>query len=331
MAHPSRVPATCAALRSAFGSEPFRAAEAANRGISRGDLRAAVTSGVAVPLHRGCYALAGPWEADSTQRHLLHARAVQLTVAGAIAARWTAALAHRLPSPLRSDGRPRYPCFFHPHRSGISAGVQFIAGEVDERDRDVVGTLVVTSAVRTALDVAADRPLAHALVVLDAACRRLALERVPEGWDLTQALAAESLRLEVLAVLGGTEGRRTDRTGARGIARAIALADPRAESPLESWSRAVFVDRGLPPAQLQLATRGESGVRYRADFGWPEQRVLGEADGSLKYVDRAALVAEKRREDDLRRAGWVLVRWTWAEITRTPDVVVARIRRALGA
>ena len=75
--------------------------------------------------------------------------------------------------------------------------------------------------------------------------------------------------------------------------------------------------------------RGDSGSAYRADFAWPGHRVIGEADGLLKYADRRDLLAEKQREDDLRRAGWVVVRWTWAEITRTPRLVVTRLRRAL--
>ena len=43
---------------------------------------------------------------------------------------------------------------------------------------------------------------------------------------------------------------------------------------------------------------------------------------------RAALVAEKRREDALRALGYVVVRVTWADLA-SPARVIAQIRRAM--
>ena len=57
--------------------------------------------------------------------------------------------------------------------------------------------------------------------------------------------------------------------------------------------------------------------------------VLGEADGRGKYTDPTVLYAEKTRQEALERAGWIVVRWTWDELARTPEVVVARIAAAL--
>ena len=39
--------------------------------------------------------------------------------------------------------------------------------------------------------------------------------------------------------------------------------------------------------------------------------------------------AEKWREDDLRRAGYVIVRWTYQELLSDPMAVMLRIQRAL--
>src|SRR5690606_694441 len=121
------------------------------------------------------------WEFDLRERHLLTAEAWQLTVPDAVASHWTAALAHRLPAPTRLDGRPRFPTFFHPRRSGTAGEARFIEGSVDSRDIVRVGALVATSPLRTALDVAVHRPLSHALVVLDAAVRMVVVERLPPG------------------------------------------------------------------------------------------------------------------------------------------------------
>jgi hypothetical protein len=40
------------------------------------------------------------------------------------------------------------------------------------------------------------------------------------------------------------------------------------------------------------------------------------------------VIREKLREDAIRDAGWIVVRWIWDELNR-PAVIVARIRRAL--
>ena len=53
--------------------------------------------------------------------------------------------------------------------------------------------------------------------------------------------------------------------------------------------------------------------------------MIGEADGLLKYTDATVLRAEKRRQERLERAGHVVVRWSWAEITTAPEAVAARI------
>ncbi|MFM7211917.1 MAG: DUF559 domain-containing protein, partial [Actinomycetota bacterium] len=66
-----------------------------------------------------------------------------------------------------------------------------------------------------------------------------------------------------------------------------------------------------------------------ADMAWPDHKVIGEADGLLKYQDRSDLIAEKAREDRLRAQGWIVVRWTWDEMLRRPHVVIARIVRAM--
>lgn len=100
-----------------------------------------------------------------------------------------------------------------------------------------------------------------------------------------------------------------------GPVRAIlAQADGRIESPGESV--AGFIVRGMG---LQLEPQFElemGGRRLRADFRVLGTRVLLEFDGAVKYAsgDGRVLFEEKRREDALRRAGWVVVRIVWADL-----------------
>ena len=65
------------------------------------------------------------------------------------------------------------------------------------------------------------------------------------------------------------------------------LGDPRSESALESFARAVFVERGLPAPILQAEFwNGYRWLTDRVDFWWPEFRTVGEADGLAKFERR---------------------------------------------
>jgi hypothetical protein len=115
----------------------------------------------------------------------------------------------------------------------------------------------------------------------------------------------------------------------RALREALTVTDGRSESPLESTSRGVMLRAGLPRPELQVWLTDLSGQAHRVDFLWRDRRVIGEADGWGKYADLADLRAEKRREDALRDMGFTVVRWTSDEIGRSPNLVVARLRRAL--
>ncbi len=93
-----------------------------------------------------------------------------------------------------------------------------------------------------------------------------------------------------------------------------------------------MIELGLPLPDLQIEVRDPSGrLLGRADFGWREQRLLGEFDGRVKYgrllrpgQDAGdAVFEEKRREDAMRDENWSVVRWVWREL----DVPVAFGRR----
>jgi hypothetical protein len=122
--------------------------------------------------------------------------------------------------------------------------------------------------------------------------------------------------------------------GIRKAREVIAFADGRAASPLESISRVAFRDMGLPAPELQvtLSWNEFGNPKIIVDFFWPEHRVVGEADGLLKYeVDPDLpnpLRAEKLRQEELESLGYAVVRWTWDDIWRRPEWVARRLRNA---
>jgi hypothetical protein len=68
----------------------------------------------------------------------------------------------------------------------------------------------------------------------------------------------------------------------------------------------------------------------RADFVWHEPKVVVEVDGRRGHVSRARMVRDRRRDLKLRAAGYIVLRYTWDQLTQEIELVMADIKRALG-
>jgi very-short-patch-repair endonuclease len=123
-----------------------------------------------------------------------------------------------------------------------------------------------------------------------------------------------------------------ERPTGRGSARArevLPIADPRAESPMESVLRWLLHEAGLPAPELQYVVRDVAGIPLgRADLAWPDRRVLVEFDGDV-HRERDVFVNDLRRQNRLVAAGWTVLRFSSADVLGRPAEVVAEIRRAL--
>lgn len=140
----------------------------------------------------------------------------------------------------------------------------------------------------TALSLARHQPLQHALIPLDSSLRQ----------------GAQRNRLDEYVRL--VSGRR----GTAHLALAVEEAREEAESALESLARGSMLLAGLPRPDLQVNLI--CGIsRYRVDFAWPDQKVILEADGLVKYQRPEDMWAEKRRQSDLQSAGWEVWRCLW--------------------
>ena len=190
----------------------------------------------------------------------------------------------------------------------------------------------VTTLARTAMDLARGRSLPWALVAIDGACRRLIeLERPGASRELRERNVPHELVAHARDQLEDAFAVTWSWPGTRTVRQALDLADPRSESPLESWSRGWILLSGLPQPATAGPVSGASGRRYWGDFVWAAERVIGESDGLGKYGTneaevRARLRMERERQGDLEAAGWRFVRWTYGE---PGSRVVARIARSL--
>lgn len=121
------------------------------------------------------------------------------------------------------------------------------------------------------------------------------------------------------------------RHGSRAMSM-VSFANPLHESVGESRC-AVALAMGGVTLEPQVEIRDPSGhLVGRVDFLVTGTNVIVEFDGRMKYAsgDPSVLWAEKKREDALRRLGYVVVRLTWADLER-PGAALAKVRSALAA
>lgn len=300
------------AIRMGLQSGAFSAKDARSCGVRDHELAALVRSGAVVRVRTGSYVDAARWgPAGPEERLALRALAVYRAFEGRWAVSHTSALAlHGLPLPplgkavhlsRRSDGPAR-------SRSGVMAHVGLQPGQTMLRR----GAGCATPAVAL-VQSAAGLGLLAAVAGADAALSR----------ELTTPT-------ELAAVLGTVRSN-----GNRDAAEMVHLADARSESPGESRARVIFGMVGLPAPELQVVITAQ-GVSYRVDFLFRDTGVIVEFDGAVKYAGadgRAALVAEKRREDLLRSWGYEVVRLTWRDLDdpgHVRELVLAAMRRSRG-
>jgi very-short-patch-repair endonuclease len=302
-------------------------------GVTRNVLRSAVASGRVSRLSRGVFIATDALAEDPAGLHLQRAMAVQLRRPTAIASHRTAALAWGLPLDRPAAAAADPVSFIVPGRPGVRslAGEGFLiaARELPAEDRVAHPSgLLVTSLARTAVDVAAVEPsLPAALVVLDAAARQLLIDGVGE-WRVRAHYTRQQSLVAAVRPLRDAAGRAATQFTRHGLREALAVTDPRRESPLESFSFGQMVLHGLPRPQCQVRIRTPRGDVY-ADFLWEEAMVIGEADGMAKYRTPEDLRSEKWRQEDLEELGYRVVRWGDRDIRRSPAQVMGRVGAAL--
>jgi hypothetical protein len=86
---------------------------------------------------------------------------------------------------------------------------------------------------------------------------------------------------------------------------------------------------GLPQPVINEAVIGGSGHSQVVDFLWRAQRLIVETDGGAYHSSRRAIERDRRREADLVRAGYRVLRVTWSQIEHEPELVVLMLVAAL--
>jgi very-short-patch-repair endonuclease len=126
---------------------------------------------------------------------------------------------------------------------------------------------------------------------------------------------------------------RSGRAGCGVLRRVLedrALGDRRPDGLLEPQMARLLRDFGLPPGRFQYVVRDDEG-RFvaKADFAYPELRLVVEVDGWESHGSRTAFHTDRRRSNDLAGAGWTVLRFTWDDIVRHPSAVARHLRQFL--
>ena len=296
-------------------------------GMSEREITRASRSGALARLRPGWYARGSFWDdALPEARHLAALLAAQRAAASqplfshlSAAAlldfpAWAAWL--RPPQRFPSQPDPRTVHVTPARREQASSSAALIRHRtaIDASDVTSIAGLRCTSPERTVSDLARSEPFEVALSSADARLRDLA--RVGRSVD---AAAVSSWREDIR----GRAVRQGRQPGNRAVRAVAALADPLADSPLESVSRMRFAQLGIRARQqVRVPARGR-GSHY-LDFVLEGLGIWGEADGKHKYLDsglRGGRSAEEVVYAEKQRTEWITgttglraVRWGVAQV-----------------
>lgn len=182
-------------------------------------------------------------------------------------------------------------------------GLRVARGEVVDADRLPAKGCRVTSPERTAWDLVRRLELVEGVIALDALGRLRIPGTRPLSWDDLRA-------------------RRDREAGARGSRRlepALLLADPRAESPMETRLRLLLVRSGLPAPEVQYElVDGRGNAVARFDLAYPDARL------AIQYGGRDVATTVTTTD-----AGWHVMRVGYEDVMLTGPQTVQLVRNQL--
>jgi Protein of unknown function (DUF559) len=268
----------------------------ADCGYSEWAVRRAVAAREFRRLHRGVFTTGGP-------RLTFSARCMAAVLAcglDAVLSHHAAAALHDLrPVPqgaidVTAPGKRR-------HR-GVRSHVSSIA----RHQRTEIDGIAVTCLERTYLDYAERATSRQLLAALEAGERRNVLD-------------IRRLRM----VIDDSPGRR----GLKPLSHAMAqLTDDPAwtQSPAEDLFLELIAAAGLPLPRANVLIEG-----VVVDFVWPQQRLIVEIDGFAFHRTHAAFENDRRRDRELQKRGWRVIRVTYRQLQEEPHTVIKDVAHML--
>jgi very-short-patch-repair endonuclease/predicted transcriptional regulator of viral defense system len=269
-------------------------------GFGRGAIARRLEGGWLIRLHEGVYQVGvfgGRFVAEMAA----------LLACGPTSAisRWSAEMVYGL---LPPDGGPVDVALPHPAKSSRRGIRCHRVASLRPDEVTVHYGLRITTPARTLVDLAAATPPAE-------------LERLIEEIQV-QDLATTTELVEAIRRASGRPGVRKLRNLAD-----LLLDEPFfTRSEAERRLKALVRSAGLPMPRTNLRIAG-----WEVDAVWDRQRLVVEVDGYRYHRTRARFERDRRKDGQLLRAGYRVLRITWRQLTREPETVIATIAAALVA
>ncbi len=169
------------------------------------------------------------------------------------------------------------------------------------------GPLRLTHLARTIIDLASMLDDKSLRAALDSALRQ---RRSHLGW-ISQLLNQR-----------GNGRRGADRL--RGLIAEYRDGDEVPDSVLESFALQLARAIGREPKLHWEVFDGERRVA-EVDLAWPEVRLCAQLDGWRWHSSREAFVEDRALDRALQRLGWMVLRYTWHEVSSDPESWVAQM------
>lgn len=269
---------------------PFTRQALLDDGVSPDAVDRRVKTGHLTVLYPGVYAIAGA----PLTRHAHHLAATLACGPRAVLSSVNAAVGWAVIRSADTELHVTVPASSRRGPRGIAVHRADLARhEVRRKDG-----LLVTSPVRTLLDLAATHP--HLL------------ERA-----INEAYA---LRLVRPGELEPIRGRR----GAKALRAALTDRPGFDRSKAERTLMRLIVRAGLPRPQTNVPIGP-----WEADLLWPDRRLVVETDGYASHSSRHAFESDRQKDADLQARGYRVVRFTWRQLTDHPERTVATLTALL--
>jgi hypothetical protein len=265
---------------------PFNLADAAELGISADDVYRMIDDGTVRRVVRGAFVPASTPDTPQTRA----AAAARVVAPHHVVIDRTAAIIHGVNALTYAEldlDVALETCALRGHTRSRRTGLEGHTRDLTPIDIMRVGSVTVTTPIRTACDLGCNLRRREAFAAMCALAREHGL------------VTADFVRM-----LPRYRGRR----GVRQLKELAPLVDPRIESAREAWTFLAIHDAGLPLPEPQFWIEIDEVPTYRLDLAYEHARVCVEYDG----VDAHELTADQRRYDAERRQwlrdhGWTVI------------------------
>ena len=269
------------------------------RGLSRDQIDWRIRSGRLIPVHRGIYLVGHTATAP-----------LAYEAAAILAFRGQATISHRSAAKLHGllPWPPKAACWVTtPRGDSDRPGLIVRKATLDPSDITSIERIKTTTAARAILDCAAILP--------------------PDEDYRLETMCAEghSKRAKLPALRDQIERN----PGKPGVVRLATLLDRhtgpvRSKRELERRLLKLVRATDLPHPEVNAWLEGKE-----RDLVWRELRVVVETDSYAFHGDPATWAKDIGKTNELQLLGYVVLRFTWFDVTERPTWVIGEIRRAL--